>query len=195
VEAAVTDPAPPAWEVIARHEVADRRPWLRLWAEDVRLPDGRTIEGFLTIDAPDVAATVALTPDGQAVISRNYKHGPRRVCINLPAGYLNPGEEPLAAARRELLEETGYVADEWIALSESVESGNRGSGRTFLFLARGARRVAEPDADDLEELQIGLMPLPDLAQAVRSGEVAILSHVAAIGMALVAEAGGWAGEG
>jgi ADP-ribose pyrophosphatase len=191
----VTDPAPRAWEVIARHEVADRRPWLRLWAEDVRLPDGRTIEGFLTIDAPDVAATVALTPDGQAVISRNYKHGPRRVCINLPAGYLNPGEEPLAAARRELLEETGYVADEWIALSESVESGNRGSGRTFLFLARGARRVAEPDADDLEELQIGLMPLPDLAQAVRSGEVAILSHVAAIGMALVAEADGWAGEG
>ncbi len=180
----MTENDPLAWEVVARREVADRRPWLRLWAEDVRLPDGRLVEGFSTLEMPDYAVVVALTPDGQAVISRNYKHGPRRVCINLPAGYLNPGEAPLDAAKRELLEETGYAADEWLALSTTVENGNRGSGNAHLFLARGARQVMQPDADDLEELQIDVMPLATLAAAVRSGEVAVLSCAAAIGLAI-----------
>ena len=182
---------PGRWETIARREVADVRPWVRLRAEDVRLPDGRVIEGFSTIEMPDYAVVVALTPGGEVVVERNYKHGPRRVCLNLPAGYLEPGEEPLAAARRELLEETGYAAAEWVPLGRFANDGNRGCGTGFFFLARGARPVAEPDAGDLEELAIGLLPLDALAEAVRGGEVAVLSIAAAIGLAVVAQQEGW----
>lgn len=180
-----------AWQVLSRREIADRRPWLHLWTEDLRLPDGRLVEGFSILDMPDYAVIVALTPDGRALASRNYKHGPRRVCLNLPAGYLNPGEAPLDAAKRELLEETGYAADAWVALSQTASDGNRGGGTAHLFLARGARRVAAPDADDLEELDFALLPLATLAEAVRSGEVAVLSIAAAIGLALAAESLGW----
>ncbi len=182
----MSEPLARPWEVLRRREIADARPWLRLWAEDLRLPDGRTVEGFYTIEAPDYAVIVALTPDGRVVVERNYKHGPRRVCLNLPAGYLEPGEAPLAAARRELREETGYAADEWTPLGQFAESGNRGAGTAHLFLARGARRVAEPDAGDLEALEIGLMPFDDLLDAVREGDVAVLSIAAAIGLAAVA---------
>jgi ADP-ribose pyrophosphatase len=177
--------------MIARREVADLRPWVRLWAEDVRLPDGRVVEGFASIEMPDYAVVVALTPGGDVIVEHNYKHGPRRVCLNLPAGYLEPGEEPLAAAQRELLEETGYAAAEWVPLGRFATDGNRGGGTGFFFLARGARQVAKPDAGDLEELTIGLLPLGELAEAARRGEVAILSIAAAIGLAVVAQQEGW----
>jgi ADP-ribose pyrophosphatase len=133
---------------------------------------------------------VALTPDGQVVVARNYKHGPRRVCLNLPAGYVEPGEEPLATARRELLEETGYVAEEWISLGGFASDGNRGCGTGHLFLARGAQKVAEPDAGDLEEMEIGLMSLDEVMDAVRRGDVAVLSVAAAIGLTVAAQGSG-----
>ncbi|CAA9549687.1 MAG: ADP-ribose pyrophosphatase [uncultured Thermomicrobiales bacterium] len=179
--------APREWETIARREVTDLRPWVRLWAEDVRLPDGRVVEGFASIEMPDYAVVVALTPGGDVIVEHNYKHGPRRVCLNLPAGYLEPGEDPLAAAQRELLEETGYAASEWVPLGRFATDGNRGCGTGFFFLARGARQVANPDAGDLEELTIGLLPLGELAEAARRGEVAVLSIAAAIGLAVVAQ--------
>ena len=190
--AGVDGPALRPWETLARREVVDRRPWLRLWAEDVRLPDGRVVEDFSTIEMPSYAVVVALTAEGQVVVERNYKHGPRRVCLNLPAGYLEPGEDPLTAARRELLEETGYAADEWVHLGGFVNDGNRGCGEGFYYLARGARRVAEPATDDLEEMAIGLMGLDELARAARAGDVAILSIAAAIGLAVAAQSGRWA---
>ena len=180
------------WVTLARHEVLDRRPWMRVWSEAVQLPDGRVVEDFSTIELPDYVVVVALTSDSRVVVERNYKHGPRRVCLNQPAGYLERDEEPLAAARRELLEETGYAAEEWVSLGGFANDGNRGCGRGFFYLARGARRVAQPDAGDLEEMVVELMGLEELVRAVRRGEVAVLSIAAAIGLAVAAQTGGWA---
>jgi hypothetical protein len=132
------------WEILSRREVADGRPWLRLWAEDVQLPDGRVVESFFTVEMPDYVVVVALTPEGRVVVERNYKHGPRRVCLNLPAGYVEQGEDPL-----------------------------------------------EPDAGDLEEMEIGLMGLDEVLDAVRRGDVAVLSVAAAIGLAVAAQSADW----
>jgi ADP-ribose pyrophosphatase len=109
----------------------------------------------------------------------------------LPAGYVEQGEDPLAAARRELLEETGYVADEWVSLGSFTNNGNRGCGVGHLFRARQAQKVAEPDAGDLEEMEIGLMGLDEVIDAVRRGDVAVLSVAAAIGLAVAAQSAGW----
>ena len=182
--------SPRNWETLSRREVADGRPWLRLWAEAVQLPDGRVVADYFTIEMPDYVVVVALTADGRVVVERNYKHGPRRVCLNLPAGYVEPGEDPLAAARRELLEETGYVAQEWLALGGFTNDGNRGCGMGHLFLARQARKVAEPDAGDLEEMEIDLVSLDEVIEAVRRGDVAVLSVAAAIGLAVAAQSAG-----
>jgi ADP-ribose pyrophosphatase len=174
------------WRVLARRELLRRPPWLTLWAEDVRLPDGRIVKDFLTAEMPDYAAVVALTLDGRVVVERNYKHGARRVCLNLPAGYLNDGEDALAAMQRELREETGYVAADWTFLGAFVNDGNRGGGRGWFYLARNARQVAAPNAGDLEDLTIELLPFADLARAALNGDVAILSIAAAIGLAAIA---------
>jgi ADP-ribose pyrophosphatase len=179
------------WETLARREVLDRPPWAQVWDEDVRLPDGRVIEHFSQIVFPDYVMIVALTAEGQVVTERSYKHGPRRVNLSLPAGYVEPDEPPLSAAQRELLEETGYVAEAWASLGSFTVDGNRGCGVAHLFLARGARQVAPPHAGDLEEIVIGLMDLDDLCKAVWRGEVALLGVAAATGLAVASlRAGG-----
>jgi ADP-ribose pyrophosphatase len=174
------------WQTLERREVIDRWPWLRLWSEDLRLPDGRVVRDFSTLEMPDFAVVVALTPDDRVVVERNYKHGAGRVCLNLPAGYLQPGEEPLAAAQRELLEETGYAAHDWQSLGSFVNDGNRGAGSGHYFLAHNARLVAAPASGDLESMAIELLSLAELVRATRHGEVAVLSIAAAIGLAVAA---------
>jgi ADP-ribose pyrophosphatase len=173
------------WEVLSRRELLDARPWLRVWADDIKLPDGRVVEGYYRLEMPDYVMIVATTDDGSVVMQRQYKHGAGSIGINLPAGYLDPGEDALQAAQRELQEETGYAAEGWRFLGSFVNDGNRGGGTAHIFLARGAHRVAEPNSGDLEEMQIGLMPLDDLAQAALSGNIPLLSTAAAIGLAIV----------
>ena len=181
---------PRDWETLARREVLDRRPWVHFWDEDVRLPDGRVIENFSRVVIPDYVMIVALTVDGRIVTERSYKHGPRRVNLSLPAGYVEAGEEPLAAAQRELLEETGYVADAWVALGSFTVDGNRDCGTAHLFLAREARQEAPPNAGDLEEIDVGLMSLDEACRALWSGDVALLGVAAAIGLAVAAQGAG-----
>lgn len=173
------------WETIARRELIDRRPWLRVWDEDVRLPDGRTIEGFTRLELPDFAVVVALTTDGRAVVERSYKHGPRRVSLSLPAGFLEPGETPAHGAARELLEKTGFSASAWTALGSFIVDGNRDCGTAHLFLARDARPVREAEAGDLEEIAVDLMPFQDLLRAAQEGQVAMLAIAAALALAAV----------
>lgn len=171
------------WETVRRRQVADLSPWLQLWSEDVRLPDGRLVEDFARIEMRDYAVVVAITLDGEAVTLRAYKHGPRRVCTVLPAGYLEDGEEPLIGAQRELLEETGYVADHWTPLGGFTVDGNRDCGRAHLFLAREATLVRTPESDDLEEMRTELVPFGELVAATRRGEVELVGSAAAIGLA------------
>lgn len=173
------------WITLKRHEMIDARPWLRLWAEDVQLPDGRLVEGFYGLEMPDYVAVVAITMDETMVLERCYKHGPRQVCLNLPAGYVEAGEDILHAARRELREETGHESDQWTHLGSFVVDGNRGSGVAHLFLARQTRQVVEPAAGDLEEIDLVSMTVSEVARALEHGDIPVLSSVAALSLAFV----------
>ncbi len=161
---------------------------MEVGVERVELPDGRVVEEFLWVQTRDFAMTVAVTPHGHVVLERSYKHGPRRVALSLPAGYVEPGELPEQAARRELREETGYASDEWRPLGSFTVDGNYGVCTAHIFLARKAQRsdAAGPGHDDLEEIEVLTLTLDDALAAVARGEVAQLSSAAALALAAAA---------
>src|SRR5439155_1249714 len=126
-------------------------PWIEVFEEHIRLPDGRLVDDFYSIRLPDFVVIAPVTEDGRLVLVRHYRHGPRRVTHSLPSGFIEGAESPGEAAKRELLEETGYAAGEWSALGSFVVDGNRRCGLEHVFLATGARRVSEPSSADLAE--------------------------------------------
>jgi ADP-ribose pyrophosphatase len=173
------------WRTLARRTLLSRPPWMEIGDERVGLPDGREVEGFLWIRTRDFVAMVAVTEGDEIILVRSYKHGPRTVSLAVPAGYLESGEEPLAAAKRELQEETGYVSEEWISLGRYVVDGNYGVGTAHIFLARRARKVTAPASGDLEEMEVVIAPVGEISEYVRRGEIVQLASAAAIALGLL----------
>jgi ADP-ribose pyrophosphatase len=174
------------WTLRRRELAFAARPWVEVYMDTWTLPDGRVREGFHHIVLPDFAVVIPVTADRRFVMIREYKQGPEAVCLNAPAGGLQPGEDPRDAARRELLEETGYAADDWQALGIFAVDGSTGCGRAHVFLARGATRVAAPQLDETEEIEVVLLDEPALRAALRSGEVTMMPTACAVGLALLA---------
>jgi ADP-ribose pyrophosphatase len=173
------------WNTLHRRPVlqaGDGR-WLTVEYHTVQLPDGRVIEEWAWIITPDFINVVAETEDGRFVCFRQTKYAAGHT-LGIVGGYLEPGEEPLAAAQRELLEESGYAAPSWESLGEYVVDGNRGSGRAYFFLARGARYVQSVPSDDLEEQELVLLSRGELAAALAAGEIKVLPWAAAVALAL-----------
>ncbi len=174
-----------AWRTLTRRVLLSRPPWLEVAEERVALPDGREIDGFLSVRTRDFVAIVALSTRDEVVLIRSYKHGPRAVSLAVPAGYIEEGEDPLATAKRELREETGYEAAEWTPLGRFVVDGNYRVATENIFLARGARRVVEPAPGDLEEIEVVLVPRARVSELLGRGEVAQLSSAAALAIAIL----------
>lgn len=162
------------WEVVSRRQVLDGSPWLRVFRETLRLPDGRLVDDFYTLETHDFVVVVSFPESDKMLLLRQYRHGPRQVVLNFPAGYITPDEEPLHAARRELLEEAGYGGGQWDSLGAFVVDGNRGNGRAHVFLARGVSRQQEPDSGDLEDQEILLVSPQDFYRAIRANDVKTL---------------------
>lgn len=171
------------WEVISSEYVLES-PWYRLRRDALRLPDGSVVESYYVREHAGFSVTFAMTPDGRVVFTRQYKHGIGDFVLELPAGMLEPGEDPLACARRELEEETGYVARDFELIAEFTTDPTSSTGRFSLFIARDAKPegVAHPEAT--EQVETVLVPIGDVLGQVRGRHVRAQSQVASIYTAL-----------
>ena len=167
------------WLILKRELLIDRR-WLRVFEEQAQLSNGHTIDDFHLIDTPPWVAVVALTSAHEVLFVDQYRRGLDGVSRELPAGVIEPGEAPLEAARRELLEETGHVAAEWVPLATVAPEPSRSTSRAHLFVARGAHRVAGQQLDASEDVSVHLMPVAEALKAVEEGLVAHGTHIGAL---------------
>ena len=120
------------------------------------LPSGIS-QDLLLVEHPGAVAIAPVTAEGELVLVRQYRHAARAVLLELPAGRLEPGESPLAAAQRELAEETGNHARHWRALAVFLTAPGFCSERIHLFEARGLEPVPrQPDPD--EDLEVVHLP-------------------------------------
>lgn len=135
----------------------------------VRLPDGREALRDV-VRHPGAVAIVALTEDGCICLVRQYRSALARVTVEIPAGKLDPGEDPLVCAHRELREETGMEADQMAFLTTIATSDGFTDELIHIYMATGLRFVeSDPDADEF--INVDLVPLPDLIDAVLDGRI------------------------
>lgn len=157
---------PDTWEPLGERTL--HTGWRTVVGRRYRTPDGVERE-FEVIDEPDTAVVVALTESRDVVLVREYRPGPQRHLLELPGGLVDDGEEPHAAAARELLEETGY-AGELRAVGSIVDSAYSTRHR-HSFVATECRQLQQPAPHDGEFPQVVLMPLVEFREHLRSGEL------------------------
>ena len=170
------------WQVLERRQLV-KRSFITLWEDRVRLPSGLEIDDFCVVESPDWAAVVCVTPERQVVLVRQYRHGVKGPSLELPAGTLEAGEPPLAAAQRELAEETGYESPSWQPLLQASLDPARQSGQAHFFCARDARLCRAQQLDSSEAIEIVLMSREELLRSIESRELVHGIHIAAILMA------------
>jgi len=173
------------WKLLETMQLTTVLPWFQIFQEKVELPGGRVLDDFYRIVMPEFVMVVPVTPAGELLMVRGYKHGPRKICLNAPGGMIEPGESPLEAAQRELLEETGYHAPEWQSMGSFVVDSNRQGGTAHLFLAKNVMQVMTKKEDDAEELQVEFIGPQHFLEAIRQNDIVTLATASAVALALV----------
>lgn len=149
------------WKVL-KSEYLFRRPWLTVRKDCVELPDGRQNPEFYVLEYPDWVNVIALTDDGKFIFERLYRHGLGKTCYEIPAGVIEPGESPMEAAKRELMEETGYSEGEWSEFMTISANPSTTNNLSHCFLAKGVKKTGSQHLDSTEDLEVVLLNEADV---------------------------------
>jgi ADP-ribose diphosphatase len=173
-----------AWETISRKTILRHSKFLIVESHVIKLPDGQIIPNWPWLIIPSAVIVLALTDDKKFLCFRQTKYAVEGTSLAPVGGMLEPNETPLDAAKRELLEEMGYDASDWIDLGGYILDPNRGIATMYLFLALNAKRVAKPNSDDLEDQVLLFLNQNEMENALKTGEFKILAWSAVVAMSL-----------
>jgi len=126
---------------------------------------------YYVLEVADWVNVVALTPERDLVLVRQYRFGREIFSLEVPGGVIERGEDPAGAAARELLEETGYRGERVVSLGWVEPNPALQNNRCFTFVIEDCRKVAAPDLDEGEDVTVELLALDDLPGAIARGEL------------------------
>ena len=158
------------WQVISS-EYIFRRPWLTARRDKVRLPNGKINPEFYVLEYPTWVNIIAITTTGQFVLIRQYRHGIGETNFEIVAGVCEDGEEPVDAARRELLEESGYGGGEWKELMAISGNSSTTNNLTHCFVATGVEHIGSQHLDATEDIEIHLVSRDELLAMLHRGDI------------------------
>jgi ADP-ribose pyrophosphatase len=167
------------WKILESHHI---HKYVRI--DKCELPNGMTLDGFV-LEYGDWATILALTKQQEVVLVRQYRHGAQKVILELPGGAMDARDEsPMQAARRELLEETGYDSDNFIQIGCVSPNPANQTNLIYSFLALDVEKVSDQNLDDTEDIEVVLKPLDELIRMAKSGELFQSMQVSTVFFAL-----------
>lgn len=166
------------WKVLDSEFALDH-PWYRVRRDTVELPDGKIVDDYYYSVRPEVVLVFPVTEEGEVVMVEQYKHGAGEILLEFPGGILDVGEtEPDVAAERELVEETGCTATEWLSLGTLWDDPAKQNNRLHLFLAKGVRQTEGQSLDETEFIRLHRFPLSSISQMIMDGRICAAGAVA-----------------
>lgn len=173
------------WKTTQKRTVLQNGKFLTVEYHTIELPDGQIIEDWSWVITPDYINAIVIDEEGRFVFFKQTKYALDGIALAPVGGYIEPGEDPLESAKREVLEETGYEAPNWVDLGNYQVGANRGIATAYAYLATGAYKAAEPDADDLEEQVMVFLTLDEVKKALYQREFKVLAWVNLVALSLL----------
>lgn len=159
------------WETLSS-EYLIQRPWLTARRDVLRMPNGKVVPEYYVLEYPTWVNIIAITEEGQFVLVRQYRHALDIVAYELCAGTMEASDEsPMEAAKRELLEETGYAGGEWTELTVLSANPTSMNNLNHTFIAKGVKKVASQHLDETEDITVHLFSLEELVSLLRRDEM------------------------
>lgn len=154
------------WEKLK--ETQEKIGYRKVLHKTFRLPNGK-VQDFTIKDERAAVCILALTKNNEVIIAKQFRPGPEKMLMELPGGALDPGEEPLASAERELLEETGYAGNmKFIGTTLDCAYSNM---RRYNYVATECEVIQAQNLDESEFIEVELISLKDFLALLRSGEM------------------------
>jgi len=158
------------WAVIRSHSKESYRVF-SIRTDIARSPRTGKQHDFFIIESNDWVNIIPLTDDDQVIMVKQYRHGSRRITLEIPGGLVNPEDPPKKAVARELLEETGYRAKKWLKIGVVNPNPALFSNRCYTFLAKDLKKVSDPSPDQTEDIEVVLIPLSEIPGLIRKGKI------------------------
>ena len=172
------------WKTLKSQVVFDHK-WYTLRRDHVELPNGHVMDDYFVSVRPDVVLTFPITEDGHVLFVRQYKHAAADIFIELPGGVIDAHEtNPLEAAKRELLEETGYTTDDMEPLLQVIDNPTKDTNKIYFYLAHKVRKVADQDLDESEHIEVLKVPLQEVEPMILDGQINVAGSIALCLLAL-----------
>ena len=158
------------WKTLSQKYLI-KRPWLTARVDQVELPTGAIIDEYYVLEYPDWVNTIAITKEGKFVFVRQYRYAIGKTVNELCAGVIEKGEEPMAAAKRELLEETGFGGGEWQEWMTISANPSTHTNLTHCFLATDVELMTGRHLDKGEDVEVRIFTREEVLGMLQRGEV------------------------
>jgi ADP-ribose pyrophosphatase len=156
------------WETVDSKEIANCRIFK---VREDSMQSGEKKGSFFIIENPDWVNVIAITKSDEIVLIEQFRHGIGEVILEIPGGMIDDGEEPETAARRELLEETGFAAEKFVYLGKSRPNPAINDNWLYHFVAVDAEQTEAVKFDEHESVVTKLLPLKSIPELIKSGEI------------------------